>query len=377
MAVTSFAGTWKTGAAPNENRWWYDDGSGNFVSNGWQWIDDDNDGIAECYYFDENGWALMGTTTPDGCTVNENGAWIQDGIVMTKKVSQTADKTDSKTGTERLRSVLVMEKGRPLIIGVPFGVYTSGQLTSEIWDITTDSTPAEVRDEAGGYIREYDDRGFLVKKYHFPRGGVMGLDPETNTFVAMDGPAFSADYYQYSDDGKLLTSWTFTSTDSKDASKVEPTMNDTHREYVYDTAGRLTKEIYVPSHQGAKTTTYYYYDSYGRLIKTIQDFSERSKLDYGVLTLGWLYETRYTYNDAAKTITKESETTKYEVDEAGNKYGMKLSRTTYYCDEAGRIIKDSDSTGYATYVYDNENRVTRKENYMNGSLWACTEYVYN
>ena len=54
MSVTAFAGVWKTGEGANQNRWWYDNEDGTYVQNGWQWLDGNQDGIAECYYFDGN-----------------------------------------------------------------------------------------------------------------------------------------------------------------------------------------------------------------------------------------------------------------------------------------------------------------------------------
>lgn len=58
---------------------------------GWQWIDDNGDGMAECYYFEpeSNGYRgklYKSTTTPDGYTVNEKGQWVQNGSVVTKKL---------------------------------------------------------------------------------------------------------------------------------------------------------------------------------------------------------------------------------------------------------------------------------------------------
>lgn len=72
MTSTSFA-AWKNGTGENQDKWLYDNGNGAYVHNSWQWIDGNNDGVAECYYFDENGWLLTNTTTPDGYTVNEAG----------------------------------------------------------------------------------------------------------------------------------------------------------------------------------------------------------------------------------------------------------------------------------------------------------------
>ena len=68
----------------SKNAWWFDFGNGDYFKSSWQWIDGNQDGIAECYCFDENGWMYENTITPDGYTVNENGAWTVDNIVQTK-----------------------------------------------------------------------------------------------------------------------------------------------------------------------------------------------------------------------------------------------------------------------------------------------------
>lgn len=84
MASTAFAGTWQTGAGENQGKLWYDNEDGSYASNGWHWIDGNVDGIAESYYFDNNGWLLTNTTTPDGYTVNADGAWIENGTIQTQ-----------------------------------------------------------------------------------------------------------------------------------------------------------------------------------------------------------------------------------------------------------------------------------------------------
>ena len=78
----TFASGWTKGIS--KNAWWYDFGNGDYFKSSWQWIDGNQDGIAECYCFDENGWMYENTTTPDGYTVNENGAWTVNNIVQTK-----------------------------------------------------------------------------------------------------------------------------------------------------------------------------------------------------------------------------------------------------------------------------------------------------
>ena len=68
----------------SKNAWWFDFGNGDYFKSSWQWIDSNQDGIAECYCFDENGWMYENTITPDGYTVNGNGAWTVSNIVQTK-----------------------------------------------------------------------------------------------------------------------------------------------------------------------------------------------------------------------------------------------------------------------------------------------------
>lgn len=82
MTISSLAGSWKSDAVG----WWYECDDGSYYVNSWNWIDGNFDGIAECYYFDSNGYCLMNSVTPDGCFVDANGAWIVDGTVQTKNV---------------------------------------------------------------------------------------------------------------------------------------------------------------------------------------------------------------------------------------------------------------------------------------------------
>lgn len=77
MTITAFAGTWKQDNAG----WWWQNDDGTYPKSTWQWIDDDGDGTAESYCFDANGYVYTNTTTPDGYTVNGDGAWVENGVV--------------------------------------------------------------------------------------------------------------------------------------------------------------------------------------------------------------------------------------------------------------------------------------------------------
>lgn len=77
---TSFAGQWKQ----EGSTWKYQNDDGSYVTNNWQWIDGNGDGISESYYFNENGYMLANTVTPDNYTVNADGAWTVNGVVQTQ-----------------------------------------------------------------------------------------------------------------------------------------------------------------------------------------------------------------------------------------------------------------------------------------------------
>lgn len=64
----------------------------------WQWQDVNGDGISECYYYDDNGTMLTNTTTPDGYTVDSNGAWIVNGVVQTQSSSATSTTVNHNAG---------------------------------------------------------------------------------------------------------------------------------------------------------------------------------------------------------------------------------------------------------------------------------------
>lgn len=74
MSFSTLAGEWKQ----DDTGWWYDNGNATYENNGWSWINE------RWYYFTPEGYCLMNTTTPDGFQVDENGAWLIDGVVQTK-----------------------------------------------------------------------------------------------------------------------------------------------------------------------------------------------------------------------------------------------------------------------------------------------------
>lgn len=85
LSSLTYAAEWKH----DIKGWWWQNNDGSYPASCWQWIDGNNDGVSECYYFDATGYMLANTTTPDNYTVNENGAWTVNGIVQTKAAETT------------------------------------------------------------------------------------------------------------------------------------------------------------------------------------------------------------------------------------------------------------------------------------------------
>lgn len=83
MAFTSFAGQWNY----DMNGWWYGTDDGGYLDDGWHWLDGNEEGIAECYYFGHDGYMVNDHGYADGYTVDDNGAWTINGAVQTRDAS--------------------------------------------------------------------------------------------------------------------------------------------------------------------------------------------------------------------------------------------------------------------------------------------------
>ena len=80
FALTAFAGAWLTA----KDGWWYRYDDGSYPTSQWVWLDGDNDGVSECYYFNQWGYLITDTHSPDGYYVDANGAWVDSGRVQTR-----------------------------------------------------------------------------------------------------------------------------------------------------------------------------------------------------------------------------------------------------------------------------------------------------
>ena len=170
MSSLAFAGSW----GKDSNGWYYLNDDGTYATSGWQWIDGDNDGVEECYYFDETGYLYENTTTPDGYTVNENGAWIIDGVVQQKNSSNQS--SDSRVWAD--------------------GVYTladalNSDYTNEV-TITIQGDKLSVITSYGTYSYTYWGKGILDEK-------------TTDAFVYDSTQAGERELLLVADDGKIYS----------------------------------------------------------------------------------------------------------------------------------------------------------------------------
>ncbi len=80
-----------------DNHYYYN--NKDYYKSCWQWLDLNNDGLYECYYFNVLGHMYKNGTTPDGYKVNENGEWVVDGVVQRKNDIEVKDLIDINIAT--------------------------------------------------------------------------------------------------------------------------------------------------------------------------------------------------------------------------------------------------------------------------------------
>ena len=80
MTFSAFAGSWKQDA----KGWWYVNDDGTYPTSCWQCID------AKDYYFGADGYLLVNCVTPDGSTVDANGAKVSGTQTSASSVKPTS-----------------------------------------------------------------------------------------------------------------------------------------------------------------------------------------------------------------------------------------------------------------------------------------------
>lgn len=95
-STLAFAGQWQQ----DGTGWWYQNDDNTYPAGEWQWIPYGDEGNESCFYFDQNGYLLVDTLTPDGFQVNADGAWVQDGAVQ-QKAAETENEPEDEIYDEK------------------------------------------------------------------------------------------------------------------------------------------------------------------------------------------------------------------------------------------------------------------------------------
>lgn len=150
-SMAAYAGAWQQDAAG----WWYDNGDSTYAKSGWHWID------GRCYYFTDNGYCLINTSTPDGYTVDGSGAWIVDGVVQTQNPTETPAQTDSAKPQYTVGTLTVTApEGFTLVSeGSDMDIFDYGTGTSEIALLTAASY---LGDEFSGNVSVLGDQAYTL-----------------------------------------------------------------------------------------------------------------------------------------------------------------------------------------------------------------------
>ena len=138
-----------------DNRYYYN--NKDYYKSCWQWLDLNNDGVYECYYFNVLGHMTKNSTTPDGYKVNEKGEWIVDGVVQRKDNIGVMDSINSNLGyiDTNIYSNVTQE------VNTDFSIYLDNFINDRIFDIQNYINVKEVDKKSleelrAKYIRDID-----------------------------------------------------------------------------------------------------------------------------------------------------------------------------------------------------------------------------
>ena len=112
ISFSAYAGQWQQ----DGDRWKYLNDDGTYSTQKWQWIDGNQDGYEECYFFGADGY-LVTNTSVQGVQVNEDGAYLRGGSVYRRAVS-TGSRENEVSDKDEYMSLEVGYNVR-----VPAGMY--------------------------------------------------------------------------------------------------------------------------------------------------------------------------------------------------------------------------------------------------------------
>lgn len=150
---------------------------------GWQWLDQNGDHVKECYYIEDDGSVLKGTTTPDGYVVNEEGEWIVDGVVQTQEET-IARSTSASLKAEHIKTSQLdafeyyLYEPQNATDNMPLILYLHGHGMTYFNNLKEDKYFVGLRDNASKRDAAYVLAPFLPNELDFgPKGMWPGIEP--------------------------------------------------------------------------------------------------------------------------------------------------------------------------------------------------------
>ena len=87
LSAPVYAGRWQKGSGKDKGKWWYNDLNGSYKKGGWFWIDGNDDGMAECYYFDKKGWLQVSKTIDGSSSATRSENFLQSTRERAMRIS--------------------------------------------------------------------------------------------------------------------------------------------------------------------------------------------------------------------------------------------------------------------------------------------------
>ncbi len=188
-AVTLCAGEWKK----DNVGWWWQNDDGSYPAGKWQWLDGDGNGIAECYYFYDNGY-MASEATIDGSYVNSQGQWEENGIVRTSNLPAAQEANGGSSGTAASQGGGISAVNRAAVAAykavLENGMWNSSKKPVErfaVLDINNDGILECVAESAFGWDSEEGWNEISGSLLYYADGGVRIYEyGDLETFGSVD-----------------------------------------------------------------------------------------------------------------------------------------------------------------------------------------------
>lgn len=180
--IPAFAGQWKQ----DSKGWWYQEDNGSYPASTWKEIN------GKQYYFGADGYMLANTTTPDGYTVNGDGAWTVNGVVQEQKTESANTNLTNTQATADLSCLKYPLQHKEVISGNVFITHENvgierylGVYQHKPTDFVYEFVPFEAAILTDGTLHSMDQVAYTNRSYDIA-GGELRVSATTWKFTNGD-----------------------------------------------------------------------------------------------------------------------------------------------------------------------------------------------